>query len=115
MRISRRDVLGEMPLVVTAAALSGRAFAQNADADYVETIPGGSTDANVPPKTRIPRDRTIVKSLLSLGKDSPIALCRAHYEGAEILGISSALILFTREAVSPERDEHVSRLLHRRP
>ena len=36
MRISRRDVLGEMPLVVTAAALSGRAFAQTADADYVE-------------------------------------------------------------------------------
>ena len=58
------------------------------------------------------RDRTIVKSILSLGRDSPIALCRAHCEGAEILGISSALILFTREAVSPERDEHVSRLLH---
>ena len=36
MRVSRRDVLGEMPLVLTAAALSGRAFAQTADADYVE-------------------------------------------------------------------------------
>ena len=36
MRISRRDVLGEMPLIVTAAAFSARAFAQNADADYVE-------------------------------------------------------------------------------
>jgi hypothetical protein len=44
MRISRRDVLGEMPLIVTAAAFSARAFAQTADADYVEvkTAPAAS-------------------------------------------------------------------------
>ena len=57
---------------------------------------------------QIPGDRTIVKGLFALarqpahdqetlwrawGKDSPIALYGAHDEGADILGISPALIL----------------------
>ncbi|MCX6630030.1 MAG: carboxylesterase family protein, partial [Candidatus Solibacter sp.] len=36
MRVSRREILGEVPLVLTAAAFGGRAFAQTADAEYVE-------------------------------------------------------------------------------
>jgi para-nitrobenzyl esterase len=36
VRVSRREILGEMPLVLTAAALGRRAFAQTTDAEYVE-------------------------------------------------------------------------------
>jgi len=36
MRVSRREILGEMPLVLTAAAFGGRAFAQTAGPEYVE-------------------------------------------------------------------------------
>ena len=36
MRLSRREILSDVPLVLTAAALGGRAFAQTADTEYVE-------------------------------------------------------------------------------
>ena len=36
MRVSRREILGDVPLVLTAAAFGGRAFAQTTDAEYVE-------------------------------------------------------------------------------
>ena len=36
MRVSRREILSDVPLVLTAAALGGRAFAQTADTEYVE-------------------------------------------------------------------------------
>ena len=36
MRVSRREILGDVPLVLSAAAFRGTAFAQTANAEYVE-------------------------------------------------------------------------------
>jgi para-nitrobenzyl esterase len=36
VRVSRREILGDVPLVLAAAAFGGRAFAQTTDAEYVE-------------------------------------------------------------------------------
>ena len=59
---------------------------------------GGPTDANVPQKGGkrpvSPETRRLLKASSLSGKESPSALCRAHNKGAEILGISLALILF---------------------
>lgn len=41
MRVSRREVLGEVPLLLTAAAFGGRAFAQPVESEYVEVKTAG--------------------------------------------------------------------------